>query len=241
MLNRLFDTRMGGWHQPTQTRSRPRRTILARRLLIAVAVLAFTGMLTSEQEVSARGPRGGGGGGRPGGGGGFSRPGGGGGSYRGGGFYRPGTGSANRSNGSGRTRYYGGSGYRATGRYSGRYQNAWAGRYQNAPAGWVSSARTFAYGHWFRSRPACWGAGCWLARYGCWCWWDDVTQCYYYWCAPCRCYFPVTYWPSRTPGGPVPAQPTPGPQPPPGPLAAPSPEPAPEPQPAPSPELGPTS
>jgi hypothetical protein len=122
MLNRLFDTRMGGWHQPTQTRSRPRRTILARRLLIAVAVLAFTGMLTSEQEVSARGPRGGGGGGRPGGGGGFSRPGGGGGSYRGGGFYRPGTGSANRSNGSGRTRYYGGSGYRATGRYSGRYQ-----------------------------------------------------------------------------------------------------------------------
>jgi hypothetical protein len=57
----------------------------------------------------------------------------------------------------------------------------------------------FAYGYLYRGRNhAHWSYQRWDARYGCTCYYDPCCTCWYYWCEPASCYYPVSYCPYRT-------------------------------------------
>jgi hypothetical protein len=40
-----------------------------------------------------------------------------------------------------------------------------------------------------------WSYRCYDRRYGCTCYYDSGLCCYYYWCEPDDCYYPVSYCP----------------------------------------------
>jgi hypothetical protein len=57
----------------------------------------------------------------------------------------------------------------------------------------------FAYGYFYRGRNhAHWSYQRWDARYGCNCYYDPCCTCWYYWCEPASCYYPVSYCPYQT-------------------------------------------
>jgi hypothetical protein len=57
----------------------------------------------------------------------------------------------------------------------------------------------FAYGYFYRGRNhAHWSYQRWDSRYGCNCYYDPCCTCWYYWCEPVSCYYPVSYCPYRT-------------------------------------------
>jgi hypothetical protein len=41
-----------------------------------------------------------------------------------------------------------------------------------------------------------WTSSCWSPRYGCVIYFDPFCNCWYYWCQPFGCYYPVTYCPT---------------------------------------------
>ena len=56
----------------------------------------------------------------------------------------------------------------------------------------------FASGVYFK-KTNCkfWSTKCYLAKYGCTCFWCPCYDCYYYFCVPDDCYYPVTYCPYK--------------------------------------------
>jgi len=54
--------------------------------------------------------------------------------------------------------------------------------------------KKFSHGYYFSgSNHPSWSSSCWSSRYGCNCYWYPGTSCWYYWCAPQCCYYPVSY------------------------------------------------
>jgi hypothetical protein len=98
--------------------------------------------------------------------------------------------SYSRSNYSGRvitSSYRGvsrGSNYVSPSRYVNYHQN-YGTRFAH---GYFYSGRS--HNHWSYSR--------YDSRYGCTCYYDPCCSCWYYWCEPVSCYYPVTYCPYQT-------------------------------------------
>ena len=57
----------------------------------------------------------------------------------------------------------------------------------------------FSNGYFYTGRShAHWSCSRFDTRYGCTCYFDPCCECWYYWCQPASCYYPVTYCPYRT-------------------------------------------
>jgi hypothetical protein len=63
----------------------------------------------------------------------------------------------------------------------------------------------FRHGYYYRGRNhPHWSTTRWDARYGCTLYYDPYVRCYYYWCEPDGCYYPVSYTPyNRYAGSPA--------------------------------------
>jgi hypothetical protein len=77
-----------------------------------------------------------------------------------------------------------GSSYVSHGRYANYHQN-YGTRFAH---GYFYSGRN--HNHWSYTR--------FDSRYGCTCYYDPGCSCWYYWCEPVSCYYPVTYCPYQT-------------------------------------------
>ena len=54
------------------------------------------------------------------------------------------------------------------------------------------------FGFYFQSKYCnFWSYKCYLAKYGCTCFWCPCCNCYYYFCVPDDCYYPVTFCPYK--------------------------------------------
>ena len=57
----------------------------------------------------------------------------------------------------------------------------------------------FAQGYFYRGRShSHWTYTRFDSRYGCTCYYDPCCSCWYYWCEPATCYYPVAYCPYQT-------------------------------------------
>jgi hypothetical protein len=57
----------------------------------------------------------------------------------------------------------------------------------------------FAQGYFYKGKQHThWTSHRWDSRYGCECYFDPCCNCWYYWCQPASCYYPVTYCPYQT-------------------------------------------
>jgi hypothetical protein len=52
----------------------------------------------------------------------------------------------------------------------------------------------FSHGYYFEGRNYHhWAYSRYFKEYGCTCYWEPELNCWYYWCAPRHCYYPVSY------------------------------------------------
>jgi hypothetical protein len=74
--------------------------------------------------------------------------------------------------------------------------NNYSGRYANYHR---THGTRFSHGYCYYGRTHYhWSRQCWDTRYGCTCYFDPCCNCWYYWCEPVGCYYPVSYCPYRT-------------------------------------------
>ena len=60
----------------------------------------------------------------------------------------------------------------------------------------LTNGTKFAHGYFYRGREHNhWTSHRFDSRYGCECYFDPCCSCWYYWCQPASCYYPVTYCP----------------------------------------------
>jgi hypothetical protein len=77
-----------------------------------------------------------------------------------------------------------------TSRGSGNWSPGKSGSY------FTSHARKFEHGYYYSGRyHNHWSYHCWDWRYGCRLYYDPGLCCYFYYCVPDNCYYPVTYCP----------------------------------------------
>ena len=63
----------------------------------------------------------------------------------------------------------------------------------------INYGTRFAHGYYYSGRNHNhWSYSRYDARYGCVCYYDPCCSCWYYWCEPASCYYPVTYCPYST-------------------------------------------
>lgn len=57
-----------------------------------------------------------------------------------------------------------------------------------------SHGHKFSHGYFYKSRDHFhWSYQCYWNRYGCYCYWCPYADCWYYYCQPRGCYYPVSY------------------------------------------------
>jgi hypothetical protein len=62
----------------------------------------------------------------------------------------------------------------------------------------LTNGTKFAHGYFYRGREhSHWSSHRFDSRYGCECYFDPCCSCWYYWCQPDGCYYPVTHCPYR--------------------------------------------
>lgn len=89
------------------------------------------------------------------------------------------------SHGSGYSSYYSGSTSRSHGNSHFDYGK---GSYFN------TYAKSFSHGYYYPGKfHSHWTYRCWSSKYGCECFYCPYTCCWYYWCEPGSCYYPVSY------------------------------------------------
>ena len=60
----------------------------------------------------------------------------------------------------------------------------------------LTNGTKFAHGYFYRGREHNhWTSHRFDSRYGCECYFDPCCSCWYYWCQPASCFYPVTYCP----------------------------------------------
>jgi hypothetical protein len=64
--------------------------------------------------------------------------------------------------------------------------------YSSGSGSW-SSKQSFT--HYKGKEHYHWSKKVWFEKYGCYCYWDPYVSCYYYYCVPDDCYYPVDYCP----------------------------------------------
>jgi hypothetical protein len=79
---------------------------------------------------------------------------------------------------------------------SGSHKSSGSGQHSGNKSHHNSHARHNRHGHFYHGRHHDhWSYFCWDGRYGCRVYYDPGVCCYYYYCVPDDCYYPVTYCP----------------------------------------------
>jgi hypothetical protein len=61
----------------------------------------------------------------------------------------------------------------------------------------VTYGKSFNHGYFYPGKYHNWSYHFWDRRYGCNLYYDSALCCYYYYCVPDQCYYPVSYCPYR--------------------------------------------